>query len=205
MCSFAAQNLCVMNRILLGLNILLLLAVGYLFLEKFSSSETSTSTDSVSLPVDNALNIVYVNTDTLLNQYTLFRDQQKAISAREESADAKLKAQARALEREIMMLNEKASKGTMTPKDLQAEEQRLSLKQQQLMSDQEAITKELMAESSRINDALQQEITSTLRVIQAQYNYDYVLSYGGGSPVLAVNDSFDITNEVINRLNKPKE
>lgn len=205
MCSFAAQNLCVMNRILLGLNILLLLAVGYLFLEKFSSSETSTSTDSVSLPVDNALNIVYVNTDTLLNQYTLFRDQQKAISAREESADAKLKAQARALEREIMMLNEKASKGTMTPKDLQAEEQRLTIKQQQLMSDQEAITKELMAESSRINDALQQEITSTLRVIQAQYNYDYVLSYGGGSPVLAVNDSFDITNEVINRLNKPKE
>ena len=205
MCSFAAQNLCVMNRILLGLNILLLLAVGYLFLEKFSSSETSTSTDSVSLPADNALNIVYVNTDTLLNQYTLFRDQQKAISAREESADAKLKAQARALEREIMMLNEKASKGTMTPKDLQAEEQRLALKQQQLMSDQEAITKELMAESSRINDALQLEITSTLRVIQAQYNYDYVLSYGGGSPVLAVNDSFDITNEVINRLNKPKE
>ena len=205
MCSFAPQKRIDMNRVLLGLNILLLIAVGYLFLDKFSSSDDTQTDGPAALPVDNVLNIVYVNTDSLLDQYTLFRDQQKAISAREESADAKLKGQARSLEREIMMLNEKASKGTMTPKDLQAEEQRLSIKQQQLMSDQETITKELMAESSRINDALQQEITSTLRVIQAQYNYDYVLSYGGGSPVLAVNDSFDITREVITRLNKPKK
>lgn len=194
-----------MNRVLLGLNILLLIGVGYLFLDKFSSSDDAHTDGPATLPVDNVLNIVYVNTDSLLDQYTLFREQQKAITAREESADAKLKGQARSLEREIMMLNEKASKGTMTPKDLQAEEQRLTIKQQQLMADQETITKELMAESSRINDALQQEITSTLRVIQAQYNYDYVLSYGAGSPVLAVNDSFDITREVITRLNKPKK
>jgi outer membrane protein len=192
-----------MNRVLLGLNILLLLAVGYLFLDKFSTSEPKSDETSLDLPVDQVLNIVYVNTDTLLNEYTLFNEQQKAISTREKTADAKLKAQARALEREIMMLNEKASKGTMTPKDLQAEEQRLTLKQQQLMADQENITKELMTESSRINDELQKEISSTLRVIQAQYNYDYVLSYGSGSPVLAVNDSFDITREVIQRLNKP--
>ncbi len=203
--SFATQNLTVMNRILLGLNIILLFAVGYLFLDKFSSPGNEQADGPTALPVDNVLNIVYVNTDSLLNQYTLFRDQQKAISAREESADAKLKGQARSLEREIMMLNEKASKGTMTPKDLQAEEQRLTMKQQQLMADQESITKELMAQSSRINDELQKEITSTLRVIQAQYNYDYVLSYGGGSPVLAVNDSFDITKEVLTRLNKPKQ
>ncbi len=194
-----------MNRILLGLNILLLLAVGYLFLDKFSTSEPESTDAAVELPEDNRLNIVYVNTDTLLNQYTLFIDQQKAISNREKTADAKLKAQARSLEREIMMLNEKASKGTMTPKDLQAEEQRLTMKQQQLMADQESITRELMEESSRINDELQREISATLRVIQAQYNYDYVLSYGGGSPVLAVNDSFDITREVIQRLNKPKD
>lgn len=205
MCSFATQKRIDMNRVLLGLNILLLIAVGYLFLDKFSVSDDAQTDGPATFPVDNVLNIVYVNTDSLLNQYTLFKDQQKAITAREESADAKLKGQARSLEREIMMLNEKASKGTMTPKDLQAEEQRLTIKQQQLMSDQEAITKELMAESSRINDALQQEITSTLRVIQAQYNYDYVLSYGGGSPVLAVNDSFDITKEVITRLNNPKK
>lgn len=205
MCSFTPQNRIVMNRVLLGLNILLVLAVGYLFLDKFSASGDAQSNEPTTLPVEKVRNIVYVNTDTLLDQYTLFRDQQKAITAREESADAKLKGQARSLEREIMMLNEKASKGTMTPKDLQAEEQRLTIKQQQLMADQEAITKELMAESSRINDALQQEITSTLRVIQAQYNYDYVLSYGGGSPVLAVNDSFDITREVITRLNAPKK
>ncbi|MCF8236949.1 MAG: OmpH family outer membrane protein [Saprospiraceae bacterium] len=193
-----------MNRVLLGLNILLLLAVGYLFLDKFSTSEPKNDETSLDLPVDQVLNIVYVNTDTLLNEYTLFNEQQKAISTREKTADAKLKAQARALEREIMMLNEKASKGTMTPKDLQAEEQRLTLKQQQLMADQENITKELMTESSRINDELQKEISSALRVIQAQYNYDYVLSYGSGSPVLAVNDSFDITREVIQRLNNPK-
>ena len=193
-----------MNRILLGLNILLLLAVGYLYVDKYSAptEEHQTPADTSSLAT--SLSIAYVNTDTLLNNYDLFIQKQKAISEREKNADSKLKAQARSLEREIMMLNEKASKGTMTPKDLQAEEQRLTIKQQQLMADQEKITKELMEESGKINDELQSEITSTLRLIQAQYAYDFVLSYGGGSPVLAVNDSLDITQEVLTRLNQSK-
>lgn len=194
-----------MNRILLGLNILLILAVGYLFMDKFSGSPKAEQIEprEASSP-EKSLSIAYVNTDTLLNNYDLFIQKQKAISEREKNADSKLKAQARSLEREIMMLNEKASKGTMTPKDLQAEEQRLTIKQQQLMADQEKITKELMEESGRINDELQSAITSTLRVIQAQYAYDYVLSYGSGSPVLAVNDSLDITREVLSRLNQAK-
>lgn len=191
-----------MNKILLGLNILLVVAVAYLLADKWTA-KPDMNAPANPVTTEQGLHIVYVNADTLLNQYGLFQEKQKAISERGKTADASLKAQARALEREIMMLNEKASKGTMTPKDLQAEEQRLTAKQQQLMADQDRISKELMEESSKINDELQSEIQGVLRIIQAQYGYDFVLSYGSGSPVLAVNDSLEITQDVLDRLNKP--
>lgn len=190
---------------LLVLNLLLLVAVGYLLMDKFSGSSAKPETPVEQIGKSTSgvgTHIVYVNVDTLLNNYELFKARQKSISEREQQEDARLRTRGKSLEREIMALQEKAAGGTMTPKDLKLEEERLMRKQQEFLSDQERITKQLMEESTRINDELQSEIVRVIRSLKADEEYDFVLSYGIGSPVLAVNDKLDITAVVLRELNK---
>ena len=149
-----------------------------------------------------SLQIVYVNVDTLINNYDLFKAKQKSITAREQQEDAKLRSRGKSLEREIMALQQKAGAGTMTPKDLQMEEERLARKQQEFLADQERISRQLMEESTKINDELQVQIVRVIQDLKLSGQYDYVLSYGAGSPVLAVNDSFDITALALAKLNE---
>lgn len=194
-----------MQRVLLVLNLLLLVAVGYLLMDKFSGSSAKPETPEEQIGTSNSgvgTHIVYVNVDTLLNNYELFKARQKSISEREQQEDARLRTRGKSLEREIMALQEKAAGGTMTPKDLKLEEERLMRKQQEFLADQERITKQLMEESTRINDELQAEIVRVIRSLKTDEEYDFVLSYGIGSPVLAVNDKLDITDVVLRELNK---
>lgn len=190
---------------LLVLNLLLLVAVGYLLMDKFSGNSARPETPDEQIVTPNSgkgAHIVYVNVDTLLNNYELFKARQKSISEREQQEDARLRTRGKSLEREIMALQEKAAGGTMTPKDLKLEEERLMRKQQEFLADQERITKQLMEESTRINDELQAEIVRVIRSLKTDKEYDFVLSYGIGSPVLAVNDKLDITAVVLRELNK---
>ena len=193
-----------LQKALIILNVILLAAVVYLFADRFSSSDKGG--DAKTEPNEEAstgpLSVAYVNIDTLLNNYTIFKSKQEELSAREQQEDGKLRSRGKALEREIMALQEKAQMGTMTPKDLQMEEQRLMAKQQSFMEDQERISRELLAETTRINDELQGKIVETIKDFKQENGYDIVLSYGSGSPVLAIDESLDITQLVLSRLNQ---
>ena len=59
-----------------------------------------------------------------------------------------------------------------------------------------------MEETTRINDELQAEIVKAIQGLKATGEYDFVLSYGAGSPVLAVNDKLNITDLVLAKLNE---
>lgn len=193
-----------LQKALIILNVLLLAAVIYLFADRFSSSDKGDNTNA-ELSEEAAtgpLTVAYVNIDTLLNNYTIFKSKQEELSAREQQEDGKLRSRGKALEREIMALQEKAQMGTMTPKDLQNEEQRLMAKQQSFMQDQERISQELLVETTRINDELQGKIVATIKDFKEENGYDIVLSYGSGSPVLAIDESLDITQLVLSRLNQ---
>jgi outer membrane protein len=193
-----------LQKALIILNVLLLAAVVYLFADRFSSSDKGgdAKTEPNAEASTGPLSVAYVNIDTLLNNYTIFKSKQEELSAREQQEDGKLRSRGKALEREIMALQEKAQMGTMTPKDLQMEEQRLMAKQQSFMEDQERISRELLAETTRINDELQGKIVETIKDFKEENGYDIVLSYGSGSPVLAIDESLDITQLVLSRLNQ---
>jgi len=49
---------------------------------------------------------------------------------------------------------------------------------------------------------LKQKLQEILDGLQAERHYDYILNYGPGTGVLMVNDSLDITNVVLERLNR---
>lgn len=188
------------------LHLLWAAAVAFLLFVHFSRSQAGPSADSASpASAPDAPKIVFVNADTLLNNYEYMNQKQEEFAKREEKADAELKARGRALEREFAAAQEKVQKGLLAPNQVAAEEQRLMQKQQALMADQERITKQLLEEGKQLQEELNKAIKDLLADIRREKGYDYILSYGPGTGVLMVNDSLDITQMVLERLNKKEE
>ncbi|MCB0662669.1 MAG: OmpH family outer membrane protein [Saprospiraceae bacterium] len=193
-----------MKNISLVLNIILLLAVAYLFIDKFSGKdEVTNELNNEKQELAGAIpTIVYLNADSLLEQYEYFKAKQDELAEREKSADASLKARGRALEKEMMTLAQKAQSGTMTRKEMEEADIMLRQKQESLMRDQDEIAKDLLASGNTINDQLQSTLRNTLDSLKNARGYTFVMSYGSGSPVLAATDSLDITRDVVEILNK---
>ena len=195
-----------MKNYLLIWNILLTLLVAFLLVKQFSGPKTAKpGADAGQTEEAAGLNIVYVNADSLLEKFTEFKTQQDALAAKEKDLDTKLKARGRALEQEFNTAQEKVQGGMMTPNQVAQEEQRLMAKQQKLMEDQERMTKELMTETEALNKQLEERVKSVLKAVRDEGGYDYILSYGPGTGVLMVNDSLEVTDQVLEKLNAEKK
>lgn len=193
------------NNILLTLNILLLLAVGFLYVKIFSSGAPSSATKVVDIPSEGKpLKIAFINTDTLLAKYEYFKQKSEELAKKEKDADAGLQAKGRAFEREMQQAQQKVEQGLMAPNEIQREQQRLAQKQQQLMSEREQISRSLLEQGQKLQEELQKEVLGKLKEIKEVEGYDFILSYTAGGQILVANDSLDITQRLLDALNAKK-
>lgn len=190
------------NNTLLIWNIALTLLVAFLLVKQLSGPKPAAEAQGMEqAAADKPLRVVYVNADTLLEKFTDFKTQQDAMAAKEKNIDSQLKARGAALEKEFAAAQQKIQQGLMTPNQVAQEEQRLMGKQQKLMEDQERMTKEFLAESDELNKQFEERIKGVLKSVRDEMGYDYILSYGPGTGVLMVNDSLDVTDLVLQKLN----
>lgn len=190
------------NNTLLIWNIALTLLVGFLFIMQFSGPKPAAETTGAEEAAEEKpLHIVYVNADSLLEKFDEFKTQQDALAAKEKSIDSQLRSRGAALEKEFGEAQQKIQQGLMTPNQVAQEEQRLMAKQQKLMEDQERLTKELLSETDALNKKLEERIKSVLKSVRDENSFDYILSYGPGTGVLMVNDSLEVTDLVLQKLN----
>ncbi|HMQ46578.1 MAG TPA: OmpH family outer membrane protein [Saprospiraceae bacterium] len=190
------------TNISLALNALLILAVGYLFIQSGKGKKAATDETPVNETAVETPKVVYINADTLLEKYDYFKRQKEALQAREVEATQSLGGRSRALENEFLAVQKKVQQGLLAPNQIMEEEQRLSKKQQQLLAEQENVTQELMLETQRINAELQDSLIVVLDKIKLENGYEYILQYGQGSSVLSAKDDLDITESVLTELNK---
>ncbi|MEO6132710.1 MAG: OmpH family outer membrane protein, partial [Saprospiraceae bacterium] len=66
------------------------------------------------------LKVAYVNGDTILLNYKEFRAQSETMDAKQKNAETMLQEKGAALEREFNDYQQRAQKGTMTGKEMQA-------------------------------------------------------------------------------------
>lgn len=197
-----------MKQASLILNAVLLIAVTFLMVNHFKGPRASNvggSSNAAAIAASGGSRIAFVNADSLLEKYELFKEKKETLTKKEKDADASLKARGKALEKEFMQAQQKVQQGLMTPNEVQQLEQQLSQKQQRLMADQDRMTKDLMDETQKIQDDLQKTVKDILAAIRKDKGFDYILSYGPGTGVLMANDSLDITELVLEELNKKKE
>jgi outer membrane protein len=195
----------------------LLIAVIILYYLHFSKSSTSAApttntvsnadTLDTSIDLDTVINgkkpsIVFVNIDSLLEGYSYFQEAQKQLEARASRSERELENKMKNLEAEYTEAQRKAQSGEMTQGQMEKAEQELMKKQQELYKFREDATKRLAEEEQAMTKKIYTDLRDFLKQHQKEGNYDFVLGYTPGGGILFANDSLDITNKVINALNK---
>ncbi len=191
-----------MKNISLILNIVLLLAVAYLYVDRFAASGADEKPAATEEAKDEPLRIVYLNIDSLHEKSETFQTKKAEIEKRQAEAEASLTSRAKAFEKEVIAFQQKYQSGTMTPKAAEDEQTRLARKEQSIMAERERLATDLMQETDDFNLAFTNKVKGYLDSLKTQMNYDYILVAGSGSPVLLANDSLDITKTVLDMLNK---
>lgn len=179
-----------------------ILFVAFISVLMIISCEKKADTTNTTVSTTTGLKIAYINGDSILMNYSEFRVQSEAMEAKQRQAEEDLQKKGSALEREFMNYQQQAQKGTMTGKEMEAREKYLSGRQEALIAERDKAAREIMDETTEINDRLQKVLHDKLNAIKERDGYDFILSYITGGPILVADEKYDITEEVLRELNK---
>lgn len=190
-----------MKKASLFLNIILIVAVGYLYMKVFSNSkeETKAPQEEKASSHTKRTKYAYINIDTLDAHFIMVEDMRKEIEDEKLRLQSQLKSKATQLEQDYIKLQEEARYMTQT----QAMEKQSELveRQEKLMLLEQNLGEKLMQLESDKNQMLQKAVNDALLQINEDNTYDFVFGYNGWGNLLYAGDSLNITSEVLTILN----
>ena len=192
-----------MKNLSIGLNVLLLIAVIVLYILHFSGNSKSTSNQGGTATVNADAKIVYINMDTLLNNYTQSRELNEAFLKKLEANRTELNIKVKNFDREAAEFRNKVeNNGFMIRERAEQAQMDLMIKQQNLQKLQQEMTENAQREQMEINRKLYDAITNFLTEYNKAKGFQLILSTTLGGNVLFAQEGFDITNEVVSQLNE---
>lgn len=197
------------------LNVILSIAVGVLYYLHFSSScsssanlEVATDSTAIAKPIVlspseiKASKIVYVNLDVLSDGYEFLKDVSASAQSEQNSLQSQYQTKGEKLQQDYADFQEKANKGMMSDNQISGEQEKFAARKEEL--DQLQLKSEALGEKiqARTEEA-RKNLTDYIKEYNKTGNYNYVLAYSAGplSPVLLVNDSLDITKDILEGIN----
>lgn len=192
-----------MKNLSLILNGILIVAVGVLFFLHFTSGpRAKKSVGADSLQAVKGVPIVFINIDTLLNNYDYFADLQDEIMDKQSELEAQLNSRTRSYEKNAQDYQDKVNKGLVTRREAAELEQSLYQEQQEILQLRDQLAAELQEEEQVRNRRLIENIMVFLKDYNKDYNYQFIFSNSFGSNILFARDSLDITYPVLEGINK---
>ena len=160
------------------------------------STETTTPTQAT------ASRIVYVNTDTLLNNYDYYKDVVKEFENKRFAAENELKRRSESFQNEVALFQRQVQAGGMSQQQGQTKQQQLAQKEQDILMYRDNTATALAEEQAAKTDELISNIQDYLKKYNEDDRYDMVIWYSKGGGVLYAKDQMNITNEVLKGLNE---
>jgi outer membrane protein len=155
---------------------------------------------STTTPTKNAELIVYVNSDSLLNNYEYFKTIKDKFQAKSKKAQTDLTAKGTAFQREVAAYQQNAA--NLSAEQRAATEERLARKQQELQTFNQNAGNALANEEAAENEKLYNKVSDFLKKHAKAKGYKLVLTYSKSNPtVLFADESLDVTKEVVTGLN----
>ena len=190
-----------MKNLSLILNVVLLVAVIVLYVLHFSGGASTNETsmeDSTSVDLG-PLTVAYVNSDSLLTNYDFFKESQENLEKKRDELETQYQTRARGLESEINSYQR--TRNSMTIGQIQAVEEDLQKKQQNLMVYRDQLSQALAIEENNAQNEIYDRVAAYVKEYAQEHSYQVVLNYQRGTGVLYANDGLEITNEILSGLN----
>ena len=148
------------------------------------------------------MKIAYVEVDSLMTQYTFAKDYSVTLEKKSNNARNTLTTKGNALQAAVNNFQQKLNNNGFTSREQAASQQAAIERQQRDLQELQArLENELATETAKFNEALRDSLQNFLKAYNADKYYDLILSKAGDN-ILMANQKFDITQDVINGLNK---
>ena len=181
-------------------NVVLSLAVAVLFFLHFSSKPSADAGVATDGGVVAGRRTVYVQVDSLLKNYEFFKDTRKELENKNFQLENELTTKGRSLQNEVQFFQQRAQ--TMTPEQARSTEAQLMKKQQDLVAYRDQSAQALGQEEAKKNEELYKNIRSYIEKYNKENGFEYVLGYSLGGGILFANPSLDVTQKILDGLNK---
>ncbi len=184
-------------------NIIIAIAVVVLYILHFSTTSTSpvfTSALDSTHVVDESATTVYVNGDSLLENYDYFKKAKKDFEAKTARTENEIAGKRSVLEKDFANYQQQGA--SMTADQRAKIEEALMRKEQELRTYSESAAAKLQEEQVKFNEKLFDKVSAYLKEHTKGKKYKIVMNYTKGTGILYANDSLDITNEVLKGLNE---
>lgn len=144
--------------------------------------------------------IVYVNSDSLLNNYEYFKSVKDKFQEKSKKAQSDLTAKGTAFQREVAAYQQNAT--SLSADQRATTEERLARKQQELAAYNQNAGNALASEEAVENEKLYNKVAEFLKQYAKTKGYKLVLTYSKANPtVLYADESLDVTKAVVEGLN----
>ncbi|MGN0221888.1 MAG: OmpH family outer membrane protein [Prevotella sp.] len=164
---------------------------------KMDEEPASTATETSA-----GMKIAYVEVDSLMSQYNFCKEYSLILQKKSNNARNTLNQKGAQLQKAAANFQEKLQSNGFTSRE-EAERVQMALQRQQqdLQELQNRLGSELDSETAKFNEALRDSLQNFLKVYNKSKKYDLILSKAGDN-ILYAAKKYDITQDVINGLNK---
>lgn len=205
-----------LSKISLGINVLLIVAVVYLFVKTSSGESSSESTStSYELPENSAFKdggaikapiLAYINGDSLNANYKFIKDRTKALEQKYRAADERVRKEYQRRQQEVQELVAYAQSKKLPDDEARVVEETLARLQMEMEDIQQRESDNVMQKEMEMQKELVERVQKFLEGYTKEKGIDYVVNYQSSTQfILYGNKAYDITADVLNGLNAQYE
>ena len=190
-----------MKNILLILNIILIVLVGYLYYLHFSDAKMpaiQNVQNTSAAELKNGPKVAYIDLDSLQTNYAYYRKIKTEFERKQASANDEISGMQKKYQSRAMQLQQKGT--TMTQPEQEAAMQEINKMQQDLQSRKQEIDNDLYNYNSKMKEDILTRIQDYLKQYNKDGKYSYIFSYEPGF-MFYKDSTLNITPDVIAGLN----
>jgi outer membrane protein len=198
---------CVMNKLSVALNVVLLAAVGYLYYYNFSSKKSGAVLPNTALAAKandsnvNQLKVAFVELDSLNENLVYFKQRRKELELQQKQIETEYTNGYKELETKQNSFRQKNPNAS--PEEVQNITAILTKEQQDIETKKQTQTQLLNQKSFDLMEGIQKKLKHFLEGYNKEKKYNFILTTGSGLDYLIYKDSsLNITNDVIKGMNE---
>lgn len=170
---------------------------------KSTESTDTATTEETTAAAKTDIKIAYVQTDSLIAKYTFYKEKSGEITEKGKRYETELGTRARGFEQEVANFQQTAT--SMTMNQARAKEEELAKKQNNLVTYRDNLMRELSEDEAKLYADVYDQVQAYLTEYAKENGIDMILSYTRGGAVWYSDAAFDVTDKVLEGLNKKYE